>query len=650
MKRIWIILLIAIMLFSSIATAKELTHVQFQQTNKNVVCTLGANSYEYDRTSLFHGRTILHLIQQLDQQLMASYLENLTAIGPRTTGTVGCDTAAEYIYDQFTSMGLSVKYHTWTHDALVGKNIEATLNGTDESSDEIYIVCGHYDSVPESVGADDNGAGTVTVISIAKVLSQYTFDYTIKFVLFSGEEEGLYGSYHYAMDAKKNKDHIAAVLNVDMTGYASNIEDGDRVRVYGNIRSAWISEKTIEISEKYRNSIDLDVELGRIYAPIGDHFGFWQSGYDAIFYYEYDSNPDYHTPGDNMNTVNLTYATKVAKLTLATLVDLSEVSELLMGKTLYVGGTGPGNYTKIADAVRDSTTGDVVYVYNGTYAGPIALNASIDLSSGSCQSPIIIYNKSGPVISIYADYCYLSGFTIKNTCETWCSPGINLYSDYCVIIGNIILDNQGYGIGLKSASWNDLFYNIIDNNTNGVMLWGVSPYNRIHHNEITNNEATGVTLSAKSDYTCLKYNLIRNNLYGIYTQVGGKEESFGNPAHTNIYSNIITENGYGIYLNILSTKNKIISNSVHNNDVGVFFGFRCKGNTVLKNNFIENDVHATFESVIRNSWVRNYWDDRVIQAGPKLIKGVLINIPWKSKLTWYNIDLIPALKPYDISI
>ena len=36
------------------------------------------------------------------------------------------------------------------------------------------------------------------------------------------------------------------------------------------------------------------------------------------------------------------------------------------GKTLYVGGSGEGNYTKIQDAINDSSDGDTVFVYNGT--------------------------------------------------------------------------------------------------------------------------------------------------------------------------------------------------------------------------------------------------------------------------------------------
>ena len=41
------------------------------------------------------------------------------------------------------------------------------------------------------------------------------------------------------------------------------------------------------------------------------------------------------------------------------------------GKTLYVGGSGPGNYTKIQDAINNAIDGDTIYVYSGTYNGNI---------------------------------------------------------------------------------------------------------------------------------------------------------------------------------------------------------------------------------------------------------------------------------------
>ena len=145
---------------------------------------------------------IINLISQINVSLVTGFIQDLVDIGPRKTATDACEQAGRYIYQQFESMGLDVKYKNWSSSStLYGSNIEATLQGADKQDDDIYIVCGHYDTVQPSPGADDNGAGTAAVLACAYVMSQYSFNHTLRFVTFSGEEQGLHGSYHYASEA-----------------------------------------------------------------------------------------------------------------------------------------------------------------------------------------------------------------------------------------------------------------------------------------------------------------------------------------------------------------------------------------------------------------------------------------------------------------
>jgi len=81
-----------------------------------------------------YNEDILSLIQQLDEEMYLGYLENLTAFGPRVTGTTECDDAGDYIYNQFVSMGLDSEYYYWEHDSLSANNIIGTYYGVDPSS------------------------------------------------------------------------------------------------------------------------------------------------------------------------------------------------------------------------------------------------------------------------------------------------------------------------------------------------------------------------------------------------------------------------------------------------------------------------------------------------------------------------------------
>jgi hypothetical protein len=110
---------------------------------------------------------VTDLIQQVNESLFLHYLQNLTGFGPRNTGSTACQAAAAYLYSQFEDMGLTVRYDNWSSSGYEGSNIEATLPGTDHNDSEIFIICGHYDSVSVSPGADDDGSGTVATIIAA---------------------------------------------------------------------------------------------------------------------------------------------------------------------------------------------------------------------------------------------------------------------------------------------------------------------------------------------------------------------------------------------------------------------------------------------------------------------------------------------------
>lgn len=107
-------------------------------------------------------------------------------------------------------------------------NVVADLPGT-EKPDEIVIVCGHLDSwnSPGSQGACDNGTGSSVAIEAARILSAAKAKpkRTIRFILWSGEEQGLLGSRGYVEMHKAEMDKISAVLNDDGgTGYQAGYE------------------------------------------------------------------------------------------------------------------------------------------------------------------------------------------------------------------------------------------------------------------------------------------------------------------------------------------------------------------------------------------------------------------------------------------
>jgi len=270
---------------------------------------------------------IIAILENLDEPLIIGYLENLTDFGPRVTGSTACAEAGDYIYNEFVSYGLEARYDDWSYYGYDGNNIEGTLEGIDENSDEIYIICAHYDSVSGSPGADDDGSGTAAVLAAAYIMSQYEFNHTIRFVAFDGEEQGLLGSHEYAEEASQNGDNIVGALNADMIGYAENPTQASFIKIYENTASEWITDFTEAVSQNYYNYIGLTVvPSGTAYNS--DHASFWTFNYAAIMYHEYEFNPYYHSPQDIIENMDTNYSTRVSKLIAAALGELAQVCKL----------------------------------------------------------------------------------------------------------------------------------------------------------------------------------------------------------------------------------------------------------------------------------------------------------------------------------
>src|SRR6185503_14573597 len=123
-------------------------------------------------------------------------------------------------------------------------NVVATLPGAQpESRDRIYVVSGHYDSMPtdptdgtsDAPGANDDASGSAVSMELACVMARHHFDATLVFMTVSGEEQGLYGSRLWVEDAKKKGLQVAGMLDDDIVG-GSRARDGrlerDRLRVF----------------------------------------------------------------------------------------------------------------------------------------------------------------------------------------------------------------------------------------------------------------------------------------------------------------------------------------------------------------------------------------------------------------------------------
>lgn len=267
--------------------------------------------------------SIIEMIQRINESMLFSFHHGLMKFGPRYTGTVSCNLAAQYIYGTFQDMGLPVEYYDWKYGGFTSRDVVATLNGTDPNSTAEYILCGHYDTVRGAPGADDDGSGSAAVLAIASVLSHYRFNHTIKFITFSGEEVGTYGSFTYAREASYRGDNIVAVLNMDMIGYANTVEGGRILRFYPPLRSRWIADYATSVAEKYNDILDMSIATYPSY-PGDDSQAFVDYGFDGVWIAHQDGYPWGHSANDTADHLNWTYYTKATKLMLAITAEIAQ--------------------------------------------------------------------------------------------------------------------------------------------------------------------------------------------------------------------------------------------------------------------------------------------------------------------------------------
>jgi subtilisin-like proprotein convertase family protein len=236
-----------------------------------------------------------------------------TTISSRHYNNPNNSKAADFIFDKFTEYGYTPEVHTFSNGR--GENIIATKTGT-KYPDKEFIICGHYDNMPSgsvAPGADDNASGTVAVLEAARLLAPFESEYTIRFAAWDEEEIGLVGSYAYAQRAASQGQQILGVLNLDMIAW-----DSDNDYTYSiatNTLSQSFTNDFLRTTAYYQPQLNHNY----YYTTASDHASFWQFDYPAMLAIEdwYDFNEYYHTPGDDIDILNMPYYVAFVRASIA---------------------------------------------------------------------------------------------------------------------------------------------------------------------------------------------------------------------------------------------------------------------------------------------------------------------------------------------
>jgi len=349
-------------------------------------------------------------------------------------------------------------------------------------------------------------------------------------------------------------------------------------------------------------------------------------------------------------------------------------------KTWIVDDDGPADFHTIQEAVDAASDGDTILVRSGTYTGYIVVDVIVSLIGESMNNTFVsgFYWYEHSVISVVADYVWISGFTIQNG---WC--GIGVYSTVgCTIAENRIINNNyrgggpdiykaGRGIWLREAGNVTITENVVDhndrnisleraeNNTiedniilNSVISWGIilesSSNNTIRNNVVKYSVYDGIYLVGSSSNKIIENSVMSNGDEGIYLGSSNDNSLFGN--------SVLCNPGEGIWFD-WSNGNTVVGNNVMNNGKRGIFVWHSGDSTIYHNNFVNNTWGNAYSNLI-NVWDDgypsggNYWSD---YTGVDIRNGLGQDLPGSDGIgdTPYiievdNVDHYPLMNPYGL--
>jgi len=281
-----------------------------------VSCLTSANASEMGEVAagLVQQASYTHLLDDM----LYTHIGDNRGFGPEH------DLARENIASLFESYGLSVTLEPFVYSSNVYFNVVATKTGTVYPFQE-YIVGAHFDSV-NNPGADDNASGVALVLEAARVLAPYESDYTIRFIAFDREEQGLYGSEAYVLD--HINDDILGMISADMVAYNTGANSVD---IYGRTASNPLKTALAASVATYGDGLGSSIG-GSLDGS--DHAPFEWYGFEACLIIEDWGNPHYHTQDDNVDVpdyIDYAYATQITRVIVGHLVDTAGVNVFLSG-------------------------------------------------------------------------------------------------------------------------------------------------------------------------------------------------------------------------------------------------------------------------------------------------------------------------------
>jgi Zn-dependent M28 family amino/carboxypeptidase len=277
----------------------------------------------------------------------------------RATGTQGEITAALYIAERFSSMGITPKgtnkylqEFTFTPktdphaDTVYNENNEkGTITGRnvlgyiDNKAENTIVIGAHYDHLGMGQdgslhrgepmvhnGADDNASGVAVMLYLADKLKEANKNNNYLFIAFSGEEMGLLGSNYFVKNPTIDLTKVNYMINMDMVG---RLKKNKALAIYGiGTSPVWK-----EIIEKANVKDTFNLKLNESGVGPSDHTSFYLQDIPVLHLFT-GQHVDYHKPSDDFEKLNYEGMLEISNYIFRIISEINSQEKIAFTKTV----------------------------------------------------------------------------------------------------------------------------------------------------------------------------------------------------------------------------------------------------------------------------------------------------------------------------
>jgi hypothetical protein len=414
---------------------------------------------------------ILSMVAQVDANRVATNIQTLVGFGTRNTcsdtsgASPGIGAARNWIQSQFAALpGLQVRLDPWTDTSCGGTrtlhNVIAWIPGSAHPN-RLIVIGGHYDSrntnvkdgVGPAPGANDSGSQAALVLEAARVMAGHTFDATVVFATWSGEEQGLLGSAAFVQHYRNYFPNGTLELNLtcDIVGGDNTVNNAtalQQFRLFSPGTAREISATAVGSTDDTSPSRGLMRHIGYwggAYVPSmmmlpqlredrpnrgSDHKSFIAQAVPAVRFIDVNENLNHqHTTDDLYTYVTPAFTARVTQVVVASAASLarastpprnmvaSRVSSSTTKLTWSAPASGPpvDHYVILARTSAENFYRTRFAVAGGTTSANVSVVQNLGLPSGSTYYVSVAAVDASGHESLYAYSEYRC--TSNNTCS-----------------------------------------------------------------------------------------------------------------------------------------------------------------------------------------------------------------------------------------